>query len=455
MIHTSAVMFTSVYTPLSTIILRFSSLFVPRFVVIVSLDTCTSSSHTSSDSDAKAILGPIETRGPVTYSAYTIPQPFTVLRSIFLELLTLMVESDDTVAELISPDLWRVLMHWTIQYAQNSIYHAIFYRLIFSVLRQDDEPAQRNLMQKAKFVSFIVDNFVPHPMSSSDLPGKKASEHVQNKFVARGVLMNCANAIRLQANSLPPTAFLRQFLGSHQKWVEFLPVLNVSTEIQQNYAFGVKVPEHKGGIPGERQMMGGMMHGATPATAIGVGEGNNHNNGIDGDVQHLNELDAGTSFGSRYARSLGFVDVDNNNNGTTSTNGHNGGVVSHSDAKKKKKAIKKKAKKRKGKVASDGSSSSSGADGEEEEEDEENSEDSDSSSGSGSEEGLDGRMNERKAQAAAAKNSHKTVSPPGDREEKEGLQRGNTNGHDKETTTNASQDLADHLDIALNILEQD
>ena len=422
-----------------------------------------SSSHSSTDGDTKAILGPIETRGPVTYSAYTIPQPFTVLRSIFLELLTLMVESDDTVAELISPDLWRALMHWTIQYAQNSIFHAIFYRLIFSVLRQDDEPAQRNLLQKAKFVSFIVDNFVPHPTSSSDLPGKKASELIQNKFVARGVLMNCANAIRLQANSLPSTAFLRQFLGSHQKWVEFLPLLNASTEIQQNYAFGVKVPEHKGGVGGERGMIGGMMHGAAPATAIGLGESNN-GGGIDGDVQHLNELDAGMSFGSRYAKSLGFVESDNNNNNNGATansaaaQGNHVAAASHSDAKKKKKSIKKKAKKRKGKVASD--DPSSGGDGEEEEEDEDNGEDSDSSSGS--EEGADGRVNEGRAQSAAAKNTHKaaSVSPPGDREEKEGMQRGNARGHD-DTTVDAiltraeEEDLANHLDITLDLMEQD
>ena len=46
------------------------------------------------------------------------------------------VEADEEVAELMSVDLWRALMQWTIQYAQNSIYHAIFYRLVYSVLRQ-------------------------------------------------------------------------------------------------------------------------------------------------------------------------------------------------------------------------------------------------------------------------------------------------------------------------------
>jgi len=91
------------------------------------------------------------------------------------------------------------------------------------------------------------------------------------QFVARGVLMNCANAIRLQANSQPPTAFLRQFLGSHQKWVEFLPSLNAATDVQQQYAFGVRVPEHHKGMGGERggggMMNGGMGMGQPPPSA--------------------------------------------------------------------------------------------------------------------------------------------------------------------------------------------
>ena len=143
------------------------------------------------DPVSEAFLGPPDHRQPVKYSAYTVAQPFTVLRSVFLELLALMVEADGAVAELISVDLWRSLMHWTVQYAQNSIFHAIFYRLVFSVLRQDNEPAQRNLIQKAKLVSFIVDNFVPFPSAADALPGKKAPEQVQNK-VRGGWKVACA-----------------------------------------------------------------------------------------------------------------------------------------------------------------------------------------------------------------------------------------------------------------------
>jgi hypothetical protein len=71
----------------------------------------------------------------VKYSSYTVNKPFTVLRSVFLEFITLMVESDDTVADLIPVELWKILISWILKYAHNSIFHAIFFRLIFSILR--------------------------------------------------------------------------------------------------------------------------------------------------------------------------------------------------------------------------------------------------------------------------------------------------------------------------------
>ena len=73
--------------------------------------------------------------GPVKYSSYSVSKPFTVIRSVFFELITLMVESDDTVAELIPVELWQLLIKWTLKYAHNSISHSIFFRLIYSVLR--------------------------------------------------------------------------------------------------------------------------------------------------------------------------------------------------------------------------------------------------------------------------------------------------------------------------------
>jgi hypothetical protein len=69
------------------------------------------------------------------YSSYVVEKPFTALRALVVEMLTLMVESDETVAGLIPINLWIVFISWTMTYAHNNIYHALFYRLVFAVLR--------------------------------------------------------------------------------------------------------------------------------------------------------------------------------------------------------------------------------------------------------------------------------------------------------------------------------
>lgn len=71
----------------------------------------------------------------IKYSGYIVKVPFTSLRSSLIELIVLMVESDEAVASSISIKLWKYLLSWTVQYGFNSIYHALFYRLMFAVLR--------------------------------------------------------------------------------------------------------------------------------------------------------------------------------------------------------------------------------------------------------------------------------------------------------------------------------
>ena len=80
---------------------------------------------------------------------------------------------------------------------------ALFFFVPFSFnfsSRQEREITQRNLFEKAHFATFLRESFLPFPTNSDDLPDKTASEETANKFVARGLIMNCANAIRLQVN---------------------------------------------------------------------------------------------------------------------------------------------------------------------------------------------------------------------------------------------------------------
>jgi hypothetical protein len=71
----------------------------------------------------------------VKYSSYEVQVPFSSLRSYIVALLALMVESDETVASLIPLELWKQFIASAVKYAHNNIYHALFYRLIFAVLR--------------------------------------------------------------------------------------------------------------------------------------------------------------------------------------------------------------------------------------------------------------------------------------------------------------------------------
>lgn len=181
---------------------------------------------------------------PVAYSAYRVEQPFTVMRALLVELVVLMVESDEMMSSYITEDCWSNLIGWTVKYANNNIYHSLFYRLLFAVLRQGQEEPQQLLFAKAKFATFLAEAFLPFT------PGDGVSRHMQaddgsivicaptskgapdalvNRIMARGLVLNCANAVRLQVSSQPPATFLRQFLDSNAKWNQFLPVLIVRT----------------------------------------------------------------------------------------------------------------------------------------------------------------------------------------------------------------------------------
>ena len=46
------------------------------------------------------------------------------------------MESDGSFGEAMSVELWRSMIQWVEEYPNNSIYHALFYKLFFSVLRQ-------------------------------------------------------------------------------------------------------------------------------------------------------------------------------------------------------------------------------------------------------------------------------------------------------------------------------
>lgn len=57
----------------------------------------------------------------------------------------------------------------------------------------------------------------------------------------RGYVLQLCNAIRLQADTLPPTDFLRNYLNSHEQWRNFLGTLREVTLQQQQLGLGFEV----------------------------------------------------------------------------------------------------------------------------------------------------------------------------------------------------------------------
>ncbi len=231
--------------------------------------------------------------GPISFSSYSVKQPFTTLRVSFVELVVIMVESDETMANHLTQDIWKQLIGWCVQYAHNNVYHALFYRVVFAVLRQNQDSAQRVLFQKSQFLSWIVENFLETPFKNEWgedgemklVPSRKASKEVVDRYVLRSLIMKCAHAIRLQASTQPPTAFIRQFLSSHIEWQEFLPKLIIATENQHRFGMGIRVMDMK------------------PAHNL-----NSLLNIIDNDDNEAVDTEGGIEHGSEFAKNLGFYD---------------------------------------------------------------------------------------------------------------------------------------------------
>ena len=236
--------------------------------------------------------------GPLQFTTYQIAEPFTTLRTSLVELVVILVESDEHMADHLTSNVWKLLLDWCMVYAHNNVYHTLFYRLVFAILRQKQEAHHRCLFQASKFCSFLVDTFLAVPFQLNDAgevvtegdsellydPPRKCSPELTKRFVARCLIMNCAHAIRLQCASQSPTSFLPMFLAAHTKWSEFLPNLIAATENQHRFGMGIQVTD--------------------------LGKPNHNMNALMGIVSDEPQIDSegGINHGSTFAKNLGFME---------------------------------------------------------------------------------------------------------------------------------------------------
>jgi hypothetical protein len=100
---------------------------------------------------------------------------------------------------------WPALVELLFLYPENNMYQIQFYRMLHAALKANHETTLKLVIQKCKFVSRAITG--------------------QGMTQLGGVLLRCLNALRLCRDSLPPKAFLRHYLDSHDGWKSNLDTL--------------------------------------------------------------------------------------------------------------------------------------------------------------------------------------------------------------------------------------
>jgi len=300
---------------------------------------------TYSPSEIRKSQDPRKTKipeGPVKFNTYEVPEPFTTMRISLVELVVILIESDETMASYLTAEVWRVLLKWVTQFSYNNTYQSLFYRLIFAVLRQNQELHQRNLFVAGNFLQFLMDSFleIPFKLDSAGKvtqgdgtvhyhPPRDASQELKNLFVVRCLVMNCSHAVRLQAGSQPPNSFIAHFLAASSKWNEFLPKLITATEEQHRFGMGIQVtdikPQHNvnslmslmSDSEPQCDSLGGLEHGSNFAKNLGFYDESSwsEGQGQDGDESTYSHSSLDLS------NDLDSLSPDRNHNETTRASG--------------------------------------------------------------------------------------------------------------------------------------
>jgi len=122
-------------------------------------------------------------------------------------------DSDDDADFIYNP--WPALCSYIWAYPNNDFYGIIFFKMLRAVVLKHHEPTLRLILQKSKFLSKAI---------------KCATNHQEQNS---SVLLDCLNLLRLRAQSLSPSAFLSQYLNSHDGWKQFFEFLIQITITQQ------------------------------------------------------------------------------------------------------------------------------------------------------------------------------------------------------------------------------
>lgn len=216
----------------------------------------------------------------VAHPGYEVERPFTMLRYVLVGVILEIVNRDPQQLDVLPVELWKVLCSWFFRYPHNNLYHSVFYKLVFKALRCNNEGALRMAVSKARLVAQLVDSHIdgdkvshfdglclhgvqcrrqyfackfPRLGHTSEFrryqlrlahayrfPLRNSYDSAQSAG-NRGYVLQLCNAFRLQADTMPPTDFLRTYLNSHEQWRNFLGSLREATLEQQTPGLGFEV----------------------------------------------------------------------------------------------------------------------------------------------------------------------------------------------------------------------
>lgn len=96
---------------------------------------------------------------------------------------------------------WPALSSFVWAYPNNDFYHIIFWEMLQAAVLDHHEPTLRLVLQKSKFLTRAINALSPLPNGTQV-----------------GLVLNCLNLLHLKSLTLPPSAFLTQYMGSHDGW---------------------------------------------------------------------------------------------------------------------------------------------------------------------------------------------------------------------------------------------
>ncbi|CAM9610735.1 unnamed protein product [Chrysoparadoxa australica] len=196
-----------------------------------------------------------------THQGYVVERPFSLLRILLIRIMVEMVVHSPQVVDLFPMVLWKTMCGWFFQYPHNNMYQGSFYKLLFTVLRNNNEAAIRATLSKCRLLVSLADTYM----------------NGEARAPNRGFVLRLCNAIRLQAETLPPGSYLRNFLNSHDTWRAFLPILLECSMKEGEFGMGFAVPSAycytAGGAVAaphpERDAPQGIDHGSRYAQGLG------------------------------------------------------------------------------------------------------------------------------------------------------------------------------------------